>query len=373
MKQIYTQIKKSAFYLFICGGIFIFLLGAVITFFSCKTFFLYFLHPTKDLFETPSSEYSDGDWYTCDNNILYDYYASDNHGRYYVTSTNDGEYFGFYVFEKNYDTADEISNDTYDYLDGLRDSLSDSYLSGKGYMVPMSSLEKRYFDNFFEGEDYDVSDYKVKYYNFVLCKPLDILFHDEGEHDVFFTIMGIIFLVSGICMIIHYIRGGYKKTFKKSMEDYGIIESTLENDMAYARQFNSFYIGSNHIIQASFNGKVIPFSAIVWAYVLVTKTQHKIYGVIPSGTTTTYQLIFFDRKKRRITMDIKNEDEGHTILNEIQSRAPYILYGYSSDLADATNGNGFWDMVKTVDERRNNFQQSDHQEQPVMQMNAETY
>ena len=66
---------------------------------------------------------------------MFDYFASDDSGRYYLTNTNDGEYFGFYVRNKDLDKAEQICDETYDYLDGKRDDLSDVYLSGKGYMV----------------------------------------------------------------------------------------------------------------------------------------------------------------------------------------------------------------------------------------------
>ena len=111
------------------------IIGLAISCGICNHLFKYLFAKAPDLWETPSSEFAEGQWYTCDNNLLYDYYGSDDSGRYYVTSTNDGEYMGFYVYDNQTELADKISNDTFEYLDGNQSELSQEYLDDTEFMA----------------------------------------------------------------------------------------------------------------------------------------------------------------------------------------------------------------------------------------------
>ena len=118
MNQIMKDIKKKMFKVLVLGGLGFFAGGLILIALTCPHLFPYFFAKAPNLFETSSSEFKEDNWYKCDNNVLLDYYCSDESGRYYITTTDDGEYMGFYVYNNKTDLADQITDATYDYLDG---------------------------------------------------------------------------------------------------------------------------------------------------------------------------------------------------------------------------------------------------------------
>ncbi len=352
MNVIYSKLKKSAGKVYIIGGIMLMLIGVGITFGIGHDLFHYLFIDEPDLFESKSSSYEEGEWFTCDNNILFDYFASDDSGRYYLTNTNDGEYFGFYVRNKDLDKAEQICDETYDYLDGKRDDLSDVYLSGKGYMVEMSTSEQRYLRDYIEASGYEVEDYNLIYLTYRLETPWGLIVDNEGENNLFYMIVGLVLFISGIIMIIYFFSGGYKKNIKKSIKSYGILEELLDRDMSTAKQIGDYFVGTEHLVSCNIPGTiVIPYNVFVWVYVQVTKTKHTVYGIIPAGTTTSYQLVIYDRNKRKQMLNLKSQEQGDEIIQEMYGRAPYFLRGFNDKFANAVTNN-FQSMVNAVDERR---------------------
>ena len=357
MNTVYSDIKKSAVRARLIPGIACIIIGLLVTIFLNVHLFTYIFSTKPDVFSIPSTEYKKGKWYSCENNLLYGYYASDSDGRYYLTATADGKYMGFYVYNKDVETAESITDDTYSYLDGETKDFSQLYLTGKGYIDEMDNTEKRYFKNYFEYDGASIEDYDVCYYTFRLTSFGNLLLKDNGHAHPVYMIIGILIMVVGVYFIVQIFTGGYKKDFEKSLATYGIRKEAMEQDMTYARKFENVYLSTRYMFTTGMTSAVYPFSAIVWAYVLQTNTQHKIYGVIPAGTTVSYQIVFWDRNKRKISFNVKNDDVAHTILQEMNSRAPYIIYGFSDELARATDSGEFNSLVATVDQRRTEYEQ----------------
>lgn len=264
---------------------------------------------------------------------------------------------GFYVYNKDLEDAESITNDTYSYLDGETTELSQLYPTGKGYIDEMDATEKRYFKNYFEYDGASIDDYDVCYYTFRLTSFGNLLFKDNGNAHPVYTIIGILILVVGVYFIVQIFTGGYKKDFEKSLETYGIQKEAMEQDMTYAKKIENVYLSTRYMLTTGMTSAIYPFSAIVWAYVLQTNTKHKVYGVIPAGTTVSYQIVFWDRNKCKISFNVKNNDVAHTILQEMNSRAPYIIYGFSDELARATDSEEFNSLVAAVDQRRAEYEQ----------------
>ena len=352
MKKIYAEARSLAFKIFFLGGLILIIIGLAISCGICNHLFKYLFAKAPDLWETPSSEFAEGQWYTCDNNLLYDYYGSDDSGRYYVTSTNDGEYMGFYVYNNQTELADKISNDTFEYLDGNQSELSQEYLSGKGYLTEMDATQARYFKQYFEASGASADEYKLVLYNFRLENPWKLIVEDGGGN-IFYLIICLLIVSLGIYALCHFIFGGYKKPFKKSIERYGIMEDALDRDMQHAVAISNSYVGDKHLLVYNPpTSIIIPYSALVWAYVQVTTTKHTTYG-IPSGTSHSYALILWDRNRTKNQIGVKNEETGHKILDEMYRRAPYFFSGFTNELAEATDNGQFNKMIQAVDDRRN--------------------
>ena len=349
MKELYKKARKSAAGFLIGGGLFFLLAGIGLVFYACPHLFGFFFAKAPDLFETPSSEYKEGRWFTCENNILFDYYSYDDKGRYYATATNDLEYFGFYVYNKEIDQAEEICNATYEYFLGYSEDFSGQYLTGKGYLTEMEPSERRFFEESFEYEGDTVDDYDVIYLTFRRVNLKQILF-DEG--DFFYALIGLVLFVSGICCICSFIFGGYKSGIKKSMKKYGILEEVLEKDMETATKLGNVYLGNEHVVFLQHpNTLVMPYNALVWSYVEVVRTQHRTYG-IKTGTSTSYRIVMWDIKKKKNMVNVKSEDVGNKIIDEMLARAPYFYRGYNETLANMCDGGQFDEMVRAVEEKR---------------------
>ena len=352
MKEIMGKITKRAAGLFIGGGLIVLIAGSILFFFSFPHLFGYLFKSKPDLFEASSQDYEEDAWFSCNNNILFDYYCSDNYGRYYITATNDGKYFGFYVRDKDVEKADRITEQTYAVYDGKADSFSDEFISGKGYFKPMDASEKKYFVDFFEYYGNSIDEYDVIYYNYRITSLSDVFFSDDGKEDTFHGILGLICIVAGLAMIIYFICGGYKRQYKKSLDKYGILPEVLERDMSFSSQIDNAYIGTDHVIFTNASGaNVFPFNALVWVYLQVTTTQHTTYG-IKTGTTKSYSVILWDRYHKKNIISMKNEDNARKVIETMFERAPYFFTGYSDELANYTDNGQFDSMVRAVDERR---------------------
>ena len=368
MNQIMKDIKKKVFMVYVLGGLGFFVGGLLIMAVSCPHLFPYFFAKTPNLFETSSSEFKEDNWYKCDNNVLLDYYCSDESGRYYITTTDDGEYMGFYVYNNKTDLADQITDATYDYLDGKTDSLPSMSISGKGYLAKMEQSEERYFREFFEYDGKSIEDYKVCFYTFRLVTPWKIITDDNGHSD-FYVWLGMMLSVLGIVFIILFLTGQYKREMSKNMKNYGILPESLDQDMMRAYHEDIAYIGEKYVVFAStYGGFVIPYNCLIWAYVEITNTTHRTYG-IKTGTTKSYNIVIWDNNGKKNTVTIKDEERGHRIIDQIYARAPYFFRGYNDELANATDNGRFGDLLRAVDERRNEFINS--QTQPDIPVQAE--
>ena len=130
------------------------------------------------------------------------------------------------------------------------------------------------------------------------------------------------------------------------------MEDALDRDMETAVAISNSYVGDKHLlVYTPPTSIIIPYSALVWAYVQVTTTKHTTYG-IPTGSSKSYALILWDRNRNKNQINVKNEETGHKILDEMYRRAPYFFSGFTNDLADATDNGRFNSLIQAVDERR---------------------
>ena len=139
----------------------------------------------------------------------------------------------------------------------------------------------------------------------------------------------------------------------RSLEQYGSpleIAAAIDREMngEVARPTKSVFFSSSWLLNPRFftlNAK--PLAELVWAYKKVTK--HSV-NLIPTGKT--YIIVVFDRRGKSLEMSAnRSEQKAHRILETLTSRAPWILAGYTEDLARAwkTDAAG---VISAVDQRR---------------------
>lgn len=78
-----------------------------------------------------------------------DAYGRHTSNLYYIMPVGEEEYIGLEVPSRHFETADQINNETLDYLTGLSDSLGDTLLPIAGTVVEMQPELLEYFQDWF--------------------------------------------------------------------------------------------------------------------------------------------------------------------------------------------------------------------------------
>lgn len=345
MKTVDKLLRKKNFgFNIIIGGL-LAVLGFFVAYFSNQDYFD-FVTAKDYVFDCPSDMLNEEAYYDVSNELLYDWYAEDDEGRYYITVSQDitggNKYLGYFVYTKNCEQADKVVESTWNYVEN--DVPATEMLKGKGYVYSMSSDEIGYFDEMCEA--YGITE-DLRQYSTIVLVPGNIAAKSISYGAM---IVGIALIVFGIALIISFLLGGYKKNVKKCMQNYSISEDALENDVVNSEEVNGVNIGRQYILSG---GKhfVFPLANLVWSYKKTTNTRHMLYGVIPTGTTKSYSVIFVTSDGKVYEQSEKNEAKCDELISAVSKRAPYALYGYTEELQQAVNSN-FAQVVNTVEERK---------------------
>lgn len=346
MNEIYKKVKKKAIGLYLILGLIVAAVGVAACWFALNAIIKYST-ASDDLWEEEEINWEYDNWYACENNIFLGAYAEDRFGSYYITLTEEGHLIGFFVPEREEEKADKIMEDCWLYMDGESWDWPEEHLSGKGYLKSMSVDERKLFDKWFE-EYMDVEEGDLVYKTFYLINPWDAI---KMEDNVFVTVIGICFFIVGLILVILFLTGNYKKNFGKTLAKYNITEEMLETDMAGAVKKDDIWIGSRYLLAIALPMAIVPYDRLIWAYTHTTITKHRMYGIIPMGTTKSYALKFVDRDNKETTVQVKKEAMGIQILQILTAKAPYIICGYDESLAQMHNIN-FHAMIDKVEENK---------------------
>jgi hypothetical protein len=136
----------------------------------------------------------------------------------------------------------------------------------------------------------------------------------------------------------------------KQLENLGtpqFITSRIDMEMGGDHlKIGPLHISQNWLVQSQMSAmRVSRMEDLVWGYKLVT--QHRTNGV-PTGKT--YQAMIFNRNGTQFTLPGKEKDVDR-LLSEVYQRAPWMITGFSQELAKA------WSkdrpaLIASVDSRR---------------------
>jgi len=167
-------------------------------------------------------------------------------------------------------------------------------------------------------------------------------------------------LVAGICLFF-IIRGiarsdPEKHPFMKQLARYGqpeFIVSSIDMEMAGEHtKIGPLHISQNWLVlNMPPTMKVQRMEDLVWEYKLVT--QHRTYGI---PTMKTYIAHIYDRNGTLITLQA-SEFEIDRLLAEIKQRTPWMIAGYSRELAYAWRKDRA-QLIASVDANKQNAQQT---------------
>lgn len=288
-------------------------------------------------------------FYTCNTNMLVDYYASDDEGYYFFNLIGDEDtepvIMGFYVYNEDVDLAMRMVDENA----VLEEGYTDTYIKGRGLVYRMSTQEKQFMREYFGEELADYEDYLV-YETFVLISGKKAM----GASSIISIVISIAMLGIAIYLIFSLATGRCMKKFEQAMSDYHISENALAMDMATAEKIANVEIGNQHLIAYTDNSEVIPFGQLIWAYMHVQTTQHMMYGVIPTGKTVTHSLHFITKDKKKREFQFKDEATCQEILKKLVEKAPHAIIGYDEQLSQMYK-NDFNQMIQIVEERKNNL------------------
>ena len=122
--------------------------------------------------------------------------------------------------------------------------------------------------------------------------------------------------------------------FYKKLNASGISEEELGEDIENAINVADNIFGNRYII---FSGNMNVYKAedFVWAFIFTQNTQHKVYGIIPAGTTTAYSVRMFDKNGNFASANCGAKlDTAKKVEEIIRSKySPDIFVGHSDEVA----------------------------------------
>jgi hypothetical protein len=349
MKEIMKKMRARAFWAMVGIGL-ILIAGAAAMVLVAENELVSYFTTKKELFETSADYLQEQGYYKCENNLLLDYYGSDDNGYYCITPVNsadgNGTYMGFYVYKKDFDTAQKIMDETWSGMEtGEKPQTS---LSGRGYVYAMSDDEKEYFRAWFEesgaGED---TIENLCYKTYVLVPISEAV----SGYDIVWLLIAAVMVIVGIVKILSFLMGGYCKKLRTTMKSRNIYEEALVHDISQGAHFKNIDIGRKYTILYGASSRLLVNDDIIWAYLKATSTKHMVYGFIPSGTTTTYSLCFVDRNQMQEELPVQKETQGREILETLSKAAPHIIVGYDDSIKEAA-ASDFGRLVQAVEERK---------------------
>ncbi len=150
---------------------------------------------------------------------------------------------------------------------------------------------------------------------------------------------GILCLIWAVCRIVKGTRGGFLNKLRQDILEAGYTESSVESDYN-----NAFSMRKNDVIkigrlmiyyEIGSLVRAIPTNKIMWAY--QHTTTHRTNGI---KTGTTYSVIIFsDTKNGKVELTANNQENALEILSRINTMFPWVVIGYTDELAKMFNKN----------------------------------
>ncbi len=199
---------------------------------------------TVDLDHELENDIAVGSRVTVGVDAVVDHYATMEHKRYGVTTSedyyymlwlDDDSFIGIEVNKSDKATLDDICDATWDYVNYDADALpSKTYFSGT--LTKMSSKEKEYFQELLEDMGYESDEWDdvARYYTIDTTSTV-------GSAIAILVIIGVLLIVGVICILLD-VKG--RKKAKAAQGSAGAGFDSASFDSAYAGGFNGYGQGN---------------------------------------------------------------------------------------------------------------------------------
>lgn len=254
-----------------------------------------------------------------------------NQRNYYIIPVGEEEYIALEVGSSDFSMANRISDETYEYIMGIRDDLSTT-MHVKGTIRKMDGEISSYYYEWFEETgfiDYSSSDeLKTIALNYVL----DPDYMGGFEEFLVYTALlaGGYLLLYIIIILIKGFTGAYlisvKAFVRKNQSTISIEE--VEREYHNAQSIESVKVSKDYTFY--FKGPksfIVKNDDIIWAY--LRSTTHRTNGI---KTHVTKSLILNTRNKKTHTINMRSEEAVTSVLKLYSMNNPSIVLGYSDEL-----------------------------------------
>ena len=279
-----------------------------------------YLSAEESVYNIPTEELSLRMVYDVKTDRLYESYASDSNGYYYVTeSKNSSEgtmYLGIYV-----------SNDFV---------FAYPSVTGKGYVREMSEDEKESFEIFMEGKG--IGHENLCYLTIIPAKTTKLILRRLTDVGTFIILAFVVFTI----VVILWMRTP-ERSIRRTMKHYEVTEAVIEREWDTLKNVkDALYFTNHYIMWFKDKAFVIPLDRLVWTYVVPNKG---------AALDKLSHLKIVTRDKKKFDVALESLNDLSFMLCEITKRCPYVIFGYNSELKKMSRKD-FKSMIKIVEDNR---------------------
>lgn len=291
----------------------------------------------KELSSIPIVELP-GTYVEGDINVIIDKFAdyvTDNNGTevttntYYIIPVGDKEYCALNVPKEDIVIADQICDETYDYLVGQRDNLTTT-MPMRGTYNKMSDDVYSYYLDWFQKSGYVEDTSAANLEKIALPYMLEV--DRVGSHypSELYLVVGAasLFLLYAAVIFAKGRTGAYLSQIKRYISQNGSYTNSIEFDYLSSVSIESVKVGQNFTLYYNkFKPILVINKDILWAYL---KRVSESVNHINTGVSKVLVVYMRDKKIHSILM--KKEENVNAVLSLYLKNNPHIILGFSEAL-----------------------------------------
>lgn len=260
----------------------------------------------------------------------------------YVIPVGEYGYMGLLVKPEYFDRCDDLIEETWTYLYGETNEITGRFLV-KGTILPMDSQSWKYFQQILEEDGWSAEEMEGALPYYLAVDQYGNL--GTKEHVEYIIIL---LVTWGIAFgwLISTLTGSPLKNLKKYCAENGA-EARVEQFYRSTTPLHDLRISGEYILGSGGKPCFLLSGDLLWAYTYIEK--RKRYYVITVSTSVSVKLCTKDGKQYQHS--VSSEEEAKEILEHIHTVLPWVITGYSDELAK-TYRKDRQNMIQAVEERK---------------------
>lgn len=266
-----------------------------------------------------------------------EYYEVDDSGdetttyQYYIIPVGENEYIGLQTDSDNFDIANQICDETYEYIMGDRSELSTTF-KVKGTISTMEEDVYDYYNDWFQTSGYLENPTQEEIDSVALPYILKVDYIGGQNDYILYAEIGIsiLLILLAIIILIKLLSGYYLKNVKSYIKNNASLMDQERMEYDYQNAFTVPNFRTGKLYTYFYNGNramVVSTESILWAY--LENVTHRTYGI---KTGTKKSLIICTKNRKKYTIPMKSEAIVLEALQALSQTQPAITLGYHDDL-----------------------------------------